>query len=204
MVILHLLDVLLEVIVEVGGRGLEVAEQREKDDHLDVVAEAVRVLPLLEGEPVRFGLAAYGSRLIEAQSLALPVLLEPNLTLEEQLVAGRHAQEGAAHVELALPHLPDNPVHVLELEEIEQVQGCDLLEDRVGAIPAPLPQKNFCTIWQPVVIANRGEQFHELALDENDAQVETGELEANFVQDLGQLDHNHQRVGPLDHDAFRP
>ena len=123
MVICYLLDVIAETSIEGGHSVLKVAHQGEKEHSLDEVAQAVRVLPDLEGDRVRLGVAVDGAVLVEPEPPTLSVLLKPNLIPEEQLVARRHAEDGAARFRLALPHLADDPVHVRELEKIEHVLG---------------------------------------------------------------------------------
>lgn len=64
---------------------------------------------------------------VEALSNLVVFLVADFIVLDE-IVAGGEVENGAADVSFALPHLVDNPVHVIDLQETVQFELCNVLD----------------------------------------------------------------------------
>ena len=99
-------------------------------------------------------------RVIEPFSL-LSVFLKTNLIFEGQIIASRHVEDRTTNVCIALPEATNNPINVIDLKEVIEIEICDIFKYGL-VMNVPLKQLNLDSLRVIIVLINLDEAFSDL------------------------------------------
>ena len=152
----------MEIGIEARNFDLEDEHRSEENNAFDDITQAERPLPHIEGELVVLRGIVYFTRLIKPAASFL-VLEVAQFITTAQVITCRHFEETASNIGLTVPQAIDNPVHMVDLQEIEELKVIYVLED-CSSLEIFLLEEDFELLWIDKVFINSHKTSADLAI----------------------------------------
>ena len=115
--------------------------------------------------------------------------------MEGQVEACRHVKNWTANVRIRLPEATYNPIHVVYLEEVVEIEFGYILEDRL-IMNVPLEQLNLDALRVVIILINTYEALRNLVGNRSHSDRQAAEAISYLIKHVKRQYHNHEWIWP--------